>query len=240
MISVIIPTLNEESTIEGMLSQFPADLIRGYDVELIVSDGGSTDATIDIAKKGVHIILDEVKDRKQTIGEGRNRGALHSSGDVLFFFNADVRVNDMEQYLKAMLEALQPPDVVAATCPVFVYPEEETFPDRIFHRIHNLHVRLLNSLGFGTGRGECQAIKRGVFFTVGGYDKGLAAGEDFDLYRRLAKLGRIACVNTTRVYESPRRYRRLGYGRVTLSWLLNALSVILFKKSYSKQWVPIR
>jgi glycosyltransferase involved in cell wall biosynthesis len=240
MISVIIPTLNEESTLEEMLSQFSPETIREYEIELIVSDGGSTDATIDIAKQKVHIILDEVKDRRQTIGEGRNRGARHSSGDILFFFNADVRVDNMGHYLKAMREILGSPDVVAATCPVFVYPEQETSLDRIYHRIHNSHVRFLNAVGFGTGRGECQVVKRDAFMSVGGYDERLAAGEDFDLYRRLARQGSIRYVKDLKAYESPRRYRRLGYLRVTFSWFLNALSIILTHKSYSKEWQPVR
>ena len=240
MISVIIPTLNEESTIEKLLSQFSEDMIRKYEIELILSDGGSTDRTVEMAKKKVHIVLDEMRDRKQTIGAGRNRGAHHSGGEVLFFFNADVRVDDMEQFFKAMLEAVRSPDVIAATCPVLVYPEEETLLDRVYHRIHNLHVRLFNALHFGTGRGECQVIKRSAFFGVGGYDERLAAGEDFDLYRRLARRGRIKYVEDLKTYESPRRYRRLGYLRVTFSWFLNALSIIVLRRSFSREWEPVR
>lgn len=240
MISVIIPTLNEESTIEKLLSQFSEDLIRKYEIELILSDGGSTDRTVEMARKKVHIVLDEIRDRKQTIGEGRNRGAHHSSGDVLFFFNADVRVDDMEQFFKAMLEALRSPDVVAATCPVCVYTGEETLLDRVYHRIHNLHVKILNSLRFGTGRGECQVVRRNAFFNVDGYDERLVAGEDFDLYRRLAKRGKIKYVENLTVYESPRRYRRSGYFRVALLWFLNAVSIIIFHRSFSREWKPAR
>jgi glycosyltransferase involved in cell wall biosynthesis len=240
MISVIIPTRNEESTLETMLRQFSDEMIREYEIELIVSDGGSTDSTIEIAKKKVHLVLDEVKDRKQTIGEGRNRGAHHSSGDILFFFNADVRIDDMGDYLKAMLEALRSPDAVAATCPVFVYPEQETSLDRIYHRIHNFHVRFLNAVGFGTGRGECQVVKRDAFMSVSGYDERMAAGEDFDLYRRLARRGKIEYVEGLRAYESPRRYRRLGYVRVTLLWFLNAVSIMIFRRSFSREWKPAR
>jgi glycosyltransferase involved in cell wall biosynthesis len=240
MISVIIPTLNEELTLENLLAQFSDDVIRHFDVELIVSDGGSIDGTVDIAKKRVHIVLDEVKDRKQTIAEGRNRGARQSSGDVLVFFNADVRVSNMERHLRVMLEALHTPDVVAATCPVFVYPEQETYLDRIYHRIHNLHVWFLNVMGFGTGRGECQVIKRGVFFRVGGYDERLVAGEDFDLYRRLARRGKIKYVRDSKAYESPRRYRRLGYFQVTLLWFFNAVSILILRRSFSREWKPAR
>jgi hypothetical protein len=42
------------------------------------------------------------------------------------------------------------------------------------------------------------------------------------------------------VYESPRRYRKYGHLKVFFTWLGNALSVILFKKSYSEDWIDIR
>lgn len=240
MISIIIPTLNEESTVEAMLSQFSDELIESHDIELILSDGGSTDGTLSLAKGRARIVLDHPRNRKQTIGEGRNLGARHSSGNVLFFFNADVRVEGIDRFITTMLEAVRPPNVVAATCPVLVYPEEESTLDRFFHRLHNLHVWFLNLLGFGTGRGECHVVKRKEFFLVGGYDEHLAAGEDFDLFLKLARRGRIRFVRSLKVYESPRRYRRLGYGRVTLFWFLNALSIMLRGKSFSKDWEPVR
>ena len=240
MISVIIPTLNEEKIIGKMLSQFSNELIEKYDLELILSDGGSTDLTVEIAKQKVHAALGQTSNRKETIAEGRNRGARHSSGDTLFFFNADVRVDNMERYLRVMREALQAPNVVAATCPVLVYPEEERILDWIYHRLHNLHVWFINLLGFGTGRGECHVVKRDAFFLVGGYDEELAAGEDFDLYMKLARRGKIKFVWSLKVYESPRRYRRLGYLRVTLFWFLNALSIIFLRRSYSREWEPVR
>jgi GT2 family glycosyltransferase len=41
------------------------------------------------------------------------------------------------------------------------------------------------------GRGECHIVRAEPFWRVGGYDERLYAGEDFDLYRRLRRLGRI-------------------------------------------------
>jgi glycosyltransferase involved in cell wall biosynthesis len=240
MISVIIPTLNEETTVESLLTQFSEELIKKYEIELIVSDGGSTDRTIPLAERKVHVLIDHHGNGKQTIGEGRNRGAKCASGDILFFFNADVRVDDMASFIGVMLEAIQMPETVAATCAVYVNPEEETILDRVYHRIHNGHVRLLNALGLGTGRGECQVVKRDAFFLVGGYDERLAAGEDFDLFMKLRRHGRITFVRSVEVYESPRRYRKLGYVRVTLFWFLNALSILLFRRSFSREWEPVR
>jgi len=240
MISVIIPTLNEEQVIGNLLSQFSEELIKKYEIELILSDGRSQDRTVEIAREKVHVVVSHSGNGRQTIAEARNLGAHRSSGEVLFFINADVRIEDVSRYLREMLDVLQRPGVVAATCPVRVYPEEETLVDCIYHCLHNFHVRALNAIGFGTGRGECQVVQRRAFFEVGGYDEKLAAGEDFDLYRKLARLGSIRYVSSVKVFESPRRYRKFGYLRVWLFWLLNALSIIFRRKSFSEEWEPVR
>ena len=57
MISVIIPTLNEEKLLPALLAQFSPDVIRKFDLELIVSDGGSTDATIALHQTLVVVLL---------------------------------------------------------------------------------------------------------------------------------------------------------------------------------------
>lgn len=240
MISVIIPTLNEEQAIGNLLSQFSEELIEKYDMEIILSDGRSEDRTVEIASGKVHAVVVHSGNGGQTIAEARNLGARRSSGDVLFFFNADVRMENPAVYFEEMLKALRNPNTVAVTCPVCVNPEEETLVDSIYHAIHNFHVRVLNAIGFGTGRGECQVVKRREFFLVGGYDEKLVAGEDFDLYRKLARIGAIKYVRSVKVFESPRRYRKFGYFWVMLSWFLNALSIMLFKRSFSKQWEPVR
>lgn len=240
MISVIIPTLNEEQVIGKLLSQFSEELVKKYDIELILSDGRSEDRTVEIARERVQAIVSHSGNGRQTIAEARNLGARRSSGEVLFFFNADVRIEDPSGYFKEMLEALESSGTVAATCPVRVYPEEENSVDSIYHLLHNFYVWVLNAIGFGTGRGECQVVKRREFFHAGGYDEKLAAGEDFDLYRKLARLGRIKYVRSISVFESPRRYRKLGYLRVTFYWLLNALSIIFLRKSFSEEWEQVR
>ena len=49
-ISIIIPTLNEEKLITQTLKQFDCDIKKNFGLEVIVSDGGSTDSTLEIAR----------------------------------------------------------------------------------------------------------------------------------------------------------------------------------------------
>ncbi|MEI6711131.1 MAG: glycosyltransferase [bacterium] len=69
MISFIIPTLREASVIEKTLlwiSQYNGEK------EIIISDGGSDDGTIEIARKYTDKIIVYKGEKRQTIGMGRN------------------------------------------------------------------------------------------------------------------------------------------------------------------------
>ncbi len=242
MISVIIPTYNEEKLVAKALSQFTPELVKKYDLELIVSDGGSSDHTIEIASGFPCTIVRHTEQRRQTIGEGRNRGAQAAHGEILFFMNADTVIDDsdVDGFLAEALRAISEKDVVAVTCSVSIYPEEETRADRIIHGLYNRYFASLNVIGMGMGRGECQIIRKKAFDCVGGNQNQIVAGEDFDLFTRLIRVGKIRFLRHLHVYESPRRYRKYGYLRVTAAWLRNSASVYLFNRSTIDQWEDVR
>lgn len=242
LISIIIPVFQEEKLLDRILSQYEPEILNKYDCELIISDGGSTDRTVQIAKKYTKkIIVHKHPTIKQTISEGRNLGAQISSGEVLVFINGDTIPNDIEKFLQVIFNfANDEKDIGALAINVRAFPEEENLKDKFFYFFHNNFVRFLNFVGIGMGRGECQVIRREVFFRVNGYNPKIFAGEDFDLYRRIAKFSKIKFVDSVCVYESPRRFRKLGYIRTLWSWLLNGISVMFFGKSYSKNWEPVR
>ena len=239
-VSVIIPALNEEKLIEQTIRQFSDAVKEKYDVEVIVSDGGSTDKTLSIIEGKVDKVVKHDKDSKQNISEGRNMGFKSSTGNVLIFFNADTYVNDIDLFFEKILEYLKDEKVNALAFPVKVFPQEEKLQDKLFHFIYNNYVRLLNFAFMGMGRGECHIVKRKAFESVKGYNESLGAGEDFELYTKLHKIGKIRFCKDLLVYESPRRYRKFGYLYVLFDWAKNSIWITLFKKSVSKEWKPIR
>ncbi len=240
MISIIIPTLNEEKLLAKMLQQFTSELVEKYDLELVVSDGGSKDATLEIAKQHAHTIVENTKGIKQTISLGRNIGAQHAKGDIFVFFNADTLIKDVDRFFRRLQEEITGDGVVAVTSSVEVYPEEQRLSDKMYHGFYNWLFYMMNQVGMGMGRGECHIMRRDVFTKVGGYAAGIAAGEDYDLFRRLDKLGRIKFLKDVVVYESPRRYRKYGYTYVTLSWFMNFLAVFFLRRSILSEWKPVR
>ena len=240
MISVIVPTLNEEKLLAGMLQQFTPPIVSKYGLELVVSDGGSSDGTISIARRHAHVVVENSEGAKQTISLGRNMGARAARGDVFVFLNADTLVKDVDRFFRRILEEIAKEGVVAVTASVEVYPGERKMSDRLYHGFYNWLFSLMNQVGMGMGRGECHVMKREIFQRVGGYAAAIAAGEDYDLFRRLESLGRIRFLKDVVVYESPRRYRKYGYLFVTASWFMNFLAVFFLRRSILGEWKPVR
>lgn len=240
LVSVIIPTLNEEKLISLTISPFTPELKQKYKIEVIISDGGSKDSTISIVSNFANIIVEPGPGEKQNIPIGRNAGAFKASGKYVYIMCADTRIKDIDDFFSKTLQAFENEKTVALTCKVKVFPEEEKLIDKLFHFFYNNYVFALNKLGIGMGRGECQMVRKDAFIKVGGYNEKMPAGEDFDLYRRLKKYGKIKFIRSLTVYESPRRYRKEGYPKVFWNWTVNSLSVFFWNKAISKKWEAVR
>ena len=240
LISVIIPALNEEKLLERMLCQFSPEIIRRFNLELVVSDGGSTDGTLEIARAHARTVVENPSGIKQTISMGRNLGARNAQGGVFVFLNADTLIENVELFFDTVLRELERPGVVALTCSVEVYPEERKRVDTLFHGFYNWFFFMMNRVGMAMGRGECHVMKREVFSKVHGYADQIVAGEDYDMFRRLSAIGFVKFLREIVVFESPRRYRRYGYGYVTASWFMNFLAVFFLKRSILSEWKPVR
>ena len=100
LISIIILVYQEEKLLPNTLAVFTDTLKQKYKLEIIVSDGGSTDATLAIAKGSADIIVCHTENRRQTIAEGRNMGSLVANGDIMVFLNADTIPANPEEFLE--------------------------------------------------------------------------------------------------------------------------------------------
>ncbi|MDP4219573.1 MAG: glycosyltransferase [Bacteroidota bacterium] len=241
-ISVIIPTRNEEKLLGSCLDQFTPEIKKQFGIEVIVSDGGSSDSTLAIAARSADKVLQfEDSGKRQTIAGGRNSGAQHAKGNIFVFLNADTQIPRISKFFERISRHMNAdPSLVALAVKVQVMPEDRTITDRLFHGFFNQYVRVLNFFGMGMGRGECQIVLRSAFEKIGGYNESLAAGEDFDLYKRLHELGKIRFDGKLLVYESPRRYRKYGYAKVYGQWIRNGVSVLFRKKASSEIWEEVR
>ncbi len=244
-LSVIIPTYLEEKTIGRLLSRFSPALCERYALEIIVSDAGSTDATLSIVESFAHSLpirtIVHTGTHRQTIAEGRNAGAQAAQGAIFVFLNSDTILQDPDRFFQIIMQwAESDPSTVALVPRVFVDPQVARWYDVVIHWVLNAYIAFLNAVGIGACRGEAQIVRSEAFWQVGGYNPDLAAGEDFDLYRRLAQVGKIRFEPRLVVYEDPRRYRRYGYAATLWLWTVNTLSIWLRKRAVSQEWKPIR
>jgi len=239
--SIIIPTLNEERLLPGLINQLGgSELKEKYNYEIIISDGGSTDKTIESIIDKTDVIKVHIDEQRQNIAQGRNEGARFANGEILIFLNGDILLPDANLFFSYIEKYFARSDYAAMTCKVNVFKDEEKISDLLFHSVYNFYFYLLNIIGVGMGRGECQIIKKKYFDLVGGNNPELTAGEDFDLFKRISKHGKILFAKDLCVYESPRRYRKIGYTGVTWLWIKNSISIILKNKSLSKEWEQVR
>ncbi len=87
-ISVVLPALDEEMTIGRVIDGIPIVQLKqkGYDIDIMVVDGHSTDKTREIAqKKGARLILQEGRGK----GMGMKAAFRASSGNYLFMLDSD-------------------------------------------------------------------------------------------------------------------------------------------------------
>lgn len=240
MISIIIPTLNEEKTIENTLKSLQK--LRDYDYEVIVSDGKSKDKTIELAKKyGARVIVYEGTSR-QTIGGGRNLGASVAFGDFLVFLDADVIIPDINAFFTKAINMFTKDKSLTGFAPFVNYiPEEATFADKFFGMMMNvLYLVSNNFLHIGQAAGEFQMMRTAVFKKMGGYNEKLPVGEDTELFSRLASIGKTKINKNLHVFQATRRVHTLGWPKLLWSWFYNFISNKLRKRPVDSEWKPIR
>jgi rSAM/selenodomain-associated transferase 2 len=206
VISIIIPALNEASTIEQFLRSLRE---RAGDVEIIVVDGGSSDGTFDLARDRCDQCLHSARGRALQM----NTGAAAASGDIFWFLHADTEVP--ADCVQKIYDVLRDPEVVGGFFRIripsrhFVYRLTDSFAH---------YAGLLLQMRFGDHGFFC---RRAVFRGIGGFPQ-LPLMEDAKFFQKLRRHGRIAIISS-RLISSPRRYERIGPWRLTLSYGLIAL-----------------
>jgi rSAM/selenodomain-associated transferase 2 len=207
-LTIVVPTLNEAQCIVACLQGLRAWRKRG--AEVIVADGGSTDATVMLAKPWANRVLVGPRGRAKQM----NLGASTATGDVLMFLHADTQLPaDAPAALDAALADAQVAwgrfDVQIDGAPPLL---------RLVAALMNLRSR---HSGIATGD-QAIFVRRDAFLRVGGFpDQPLM--EDIELSKRMRKLSRPACLRQ-RVVTSGRRWERHNVLRtIALMWMLRAL-----------------
>lgn len=198
-LSVVIPTLNAAAALPAALARLAAARAEGFVGEVIVSDGGSTDRTTEIAQADGARVCVGPRGR----GLQMARGASVANGQWLLFLHADTRVEDGWQEAVADFAAGRGEDAAAA----FTFALDDASPAA--RRLERLVSWRNRRLGLPYGD-QGLLISRRLYDEVGGF-KPLPLMEDVDIVRRLGRSRLV--ILPARVITSAVRYRREGYLR---------------------------
>ena len=235
-ISVIIPTLNEEKYLPHLIRDLAKQ--TSLPLEAVIVDGGSTDKTVEIIKSiqrssPLSIVL--IQTNKKNPGFQRNLGSEKASGDIIAFFDADMRIpspNFFENIQKCF------GDYDAVIPWLHISRREEVFSDRVASLVIRITMALPRLFGFYPFRGTL-LVSRIAFHRCHGFSENKIVGEDVDLGLRLSRHGKMM-MSREEVIECPRRFRKLGYVRVFSSWIWNGVVGFFSGSSPERIWKEVR
>lgn len=238
-ISIIISTLQEEQFLERTLENLKSLQLPH---QIIITDGGSKDRTLDIARRYTDHITVWTHPKRQTFGQAKNAGAALATGEFLVFIDADVLIPSPQLFFEEVLGVFdRNKKLLALTVPWKPWPENHSWVDAFFCAPLNWFYIISNNVfRSGNASGEFQMIHRESFRRIGGYHEHLAAGEDNEVFRQIAVHGRTLSYWRLYVRHSLRRPHKLGWLRTYGIWIKNGLSVMLRGKAAYEEWPIVR
>lgn len=221
MISVIIPTLNEAERLPALLQQLARESAPH---EAIVVDGGSSDATREIAAAHQAKVILSVPGRGQQMVAG-----IHAaSGDTLLFLHAD------SAFPTGGLARIEATLADRPDCPGGNF--RLIFSgDSAFSRWLTGFYAWLRRHGFYYGD-SAVFVRREVYDRIGGI-RPIALMEDYDFNRRLERAGPTCCVVEPPLVTSSRRFEGRSATAIVWGWLeIHAL----YHLGVGPQWLAKR
>lgn len=205
-VSIIIPTLNEESCLAETLRRLRQEKPH----EIIVADGGSSDGTCALAAAADLLVHSPAGRAVQM-----NHGAAQASGDVLLFLHADCALEPGA--LEEAERCLDERNVVAGCFQMEVQASGPLY--RSIDWCATTRVRL-TGLAYGD---QGLFLSRARFVDLGGFPD-VRLMEDLFFSRTLRRHGKVV-VARRRIFVSPRRWQRTGLVRQTFrNWALTILA----------------
>lgn len=212
MISVIIPTFNEEENIAQCLVSLSHQTMARSGYEIIVVDGGSKDATCEIARKYADQVFTQTS---RKVGGARNDGVMAAKGEIIATTDADCILPP--DWLARIEEDFSRSGVVQVYGPV--YPIEEGIGNRFSLLLANTFSRIgYYSRIFYYTLGCNTAFRKDAFVKAGMY-RCIDAGDDLEIAMRLKDLGSICFDNRLKVGFSMRRYQKFGTIQSLYEWM---------------------
>ena len=200
MISVVIPTYNEEGVVGKCIRALREERTN---CEIIVADGGSSDGTAEEVMSFQDILM--VQSRKGR-GPQLNAGAAAARGEILLFLHADTILE--KGWSSDILSACGQDGVVGGAFTLKIDCRGGRY--RLTEHWVRLRCRLF-SVPYGD---QGIFLKSDVFRKLGGYEE-IPIMEDVEIIGRMKSLGRIVILKRN-AYVSARKWTKEGWFRTSV------------------------
>lgn len=221
MLSIIIPTFNEKKSLSLLLDSIKRQNFVDY--EIIVSDAGSGDGTLDFIKeqklKAVFTNSSDFFPAKQ-----RNEGAKEARGDPLLFLDSDC-ILQKSDFLKKTLAEFSERKLDVAGFKLYPYGKK-----KFFRFLYDLFYNWYPALFFKNllpHASNAVLVKREVHLKLKGFDEGIRIAEDHAYAREAAKIGRFDILYNSSLYALTKRFECDGWIKTSFKYLLCELHMIL-------------
>lgn len=198
IVSVVIPTYNEERNIENCLRSVQAQTYPKECIEIIITDSErSVDRTRELAQKYTPLVF--IKGRERSAQ--RNFCFERARGEYVIYIDADMTLHP--DLLTECVEKLCANEKL-----VGLYVPEIVQGERFFSKVRRFERGFYD----GTCLDAVRILKREVFVKTGGFDERLYAAEDWDLDKKVRQFGEIGMA-TLPVYHNEGEFELKKYLR---------------------------
>jgi len=189
-ITVIIPALNEEARL-GLLLDNLASQTKQPD-EVFVIDGGSTDATREIAISNPNVEVKVLKNPHQRVPHGLNIGLAKASSDIVVRIDAHSTIND--QYLELIAQNFSENPEAGGVGGVKIAKAETETGKTIAKVLSSKLAVGGSSYHYATEKSEVDhipfgAYRKSVLKGLGGWDAAILVNQDYELDYRVRQAG---------------------------------------------------
>lgn len=223
MLSIIIPTLNEEKFLPKTLELLQKQIPQGC--EIIVSDGNSDDKTLSVAKKyGCKTVVS----KKRSPAIQRNAGARIAKGDILLFLDADTELPNM--FFPNAVDEFERRSLDVAS---FYF---RFHSDKFIYKLATLHgniMMFLIQLIHPVGVGAALLVRKHIHDEVGGFDERIVMGEDHEYCTEIGKHHRFGVIRSAIILFSVRRFELEGVWQVVWKWYYYLIYYLFHGPVYS-------
>jgi glycosyltransferase involved in cell wall biosynthesis len=192
-VSIIIPCYNRESTIKQCIDSV-LDQKLSAELEVIISDDGSSDNTLEIVKtysEKVILLEKPIGCKDQGASYARNRGLVRATGDIVGFLDSDDYY--LPDYLNTAIFEFNDPNIgytfarakkeVVENGNIFLIPWTRVKMNRLdidYHvlfRAYNINTNVI-------------LFRKGILDSIGLFDTDLTNGEDSDMWIKISEVSK--------------------------------------------------